>query len=177
VILANSSSTLQLTVTGRWNSRTNGFSYDAPVISQVLVYNSPKMGVSLTLGGLNFGAADYTGMASIGLTAAEVTMWTSDTGLLLKAPGGYGGALQVCTRCRRERVAGRCIYSIEKTVSRSARTVKRESSRKKRNLSAMMVNRFLALRFATTISLPPPPLSLAPPLLHSLSRSRPPPPL
>ena len=35
IVLANTTSSLLLTVTGRWNSRSNGFTYDGPIISQV----------------------------------------------------------------------------------------------------------------------------------------------
>lgn len=59
------------------------------------ISNSPKIGASLTIAGLNFGGADYTGMASVGVTAAETTMWIADTGVLVKAAGGSGGDLQV----------------------------------------------------------------------------------
>ena len=48
--------------------------------------------------GLNFGGSDYTGMASVGNTASENTMWTSDSALLVMAPAGAGLALQVSDR-------------------------------------------------------------------------------
>jgi len=43
------SSALQLTVSGRWNTRSNGFTYDGPLISLVQLANSPKLGVALPL--------------------------------------------------------------------------------------------------------------------------------
>ena len=61
---------------------------------QVDVSNSPKVGSSLTLAGLNFGACDYSGFASLGQTSAEITLWTSDSSLVIKAAGGAGEAIQ-----------------------------------------------------------------------------------
>ena len=94
IIQANASSALSLTIMRRWNTASIGFTYDGPGISSMKASNAPVVGASLTISGLNFGAVDYSATATAGQTAAESSVWISDSNLALKAASGAGAQQQ-----------------------------------------------------------------------------------
>jgi hypothetical protein len=68
-----------------------GFSYDSPVITSVATRNGPTSGASVTtIMGLNFGAADLSLTAKLGVTSCASTDWITETAVLCLNEAGFG---------------------------------------------------------------------------------------
>ena len=78
-------------------SAADFFSYDAGLLSRLAAANGPTAtsDLVLTASGRNFGAYDYSLMTRTGLTAAEHTIWFSDSVIWLKVAAGNRDGLAV----------------------------------------------------------------------------------
>jgi len=69
------------------------FTYDAPRITNVNLYNTPtSTGVQLTFAGVNYGVADPTASARVGVVSCATSVWSSNTAVLCLPTSSYGAA-------------------------------------------------------------------------------------
>jgi len=88
---------------GRKSSVTKAFSYDVAKLTSWIFweggrpypYNQPVAtgGSSISVRGINFGAAGYTDTSRFGKTASDASNWISDSVLAVKVAGGVGEEL------------------------------------------------------------------------------------
>eukprot|EP00960_Hanusia_phi_P076630 768590-Hanusia_phi.AAC.1 len=70
-------------------SRTEIFSYDIEGITKTISSNLATTGsVQFTIMGYNFGFQDYTQRMQVGVSATELTVWTSDSSVASLSPSG-----------------------------------------------------------------------------------------
>ena len=90
------SSDLVVTIEKKVGTGRYLFSYDVPYgVNVTQFFNSPSSSTSGSIFGGNFGMSSTSITARVGVSAAEQTVWTSDTLLLLKSAGGFGASLSV----------------------------------------------------------------------------------
>lgn len=89
-----------MTVTSSVATWISPFSFDAPVASFSIAYNTAASGLSvLTLHGVDFGTAtNLTPTANLGLTACFSVTWTTDSSVACRSPPAAGTAIDVTVR-------------------------------------------------------------------------------
>jgi len=86
--------TVYVAVASVMGCRTGAFSFDAPVTTSVMVYNSAATGtLSVTLLGMNFYTLDATPTVALGVSVALTTSWTTGTSVLVRASAGTGATV------------------------------------------------------------------------------------
>jgi hypothetical protein len=94
----SSSLRIQTTVGRQVSLISIDYSFLSPIVSVILPSSAPVAGTGLTLFGSNFGVADFSPRARIGVTACAAAMWTSDSSLTCRAvPAAPGFAPVVLT--------------------------------------------------------------------------------
>lgn len=82
-----------VSVAGVVGTRTRAFSYDAPVVSFADSANAATTAAwSVTVSGLNFGAADISMTVRLGATTCASASWASTTSVVCFAAAGEGAS-------------------------------------------------------------------------------------
>ena len=80
-----------ITVSGMMGTKEEVFSFDAPILSFMQLYNMPTTaGGQVTVEGTNFGAYDFTPSVRIESTMCSTTSWTSVTSTVCVSDYGTG---------------------------------------------------------------------------------------
>jgi len=135
IVAAGVDGTLRLVLTAgvRSGSGTEVVSYDLPTVSTIFPTNHPLTRVSyalnvsgededidfesingtymVTMSGLSFSDADYTGSVRVGFTTCESSMWVSDTAVVGTVPQGFTGTRGIGV------TAGTLLGSVTETLS------------------------------------------------------------
>jgi len=87
---------ISFTVCDQVGTLTSVFTFDQPSLKTFAGTNAPKLGgSSTTTYGANFAIFDLSGASRIGGTAAQSTLWKSNTAVVLKSAQGYDGSLRI----------------------------------------------------------------------------------
>eukprot|EP00292_Cryptomonas_paramecium_P001669 CAMPEP_0113679554 /NCGR_PEP_ID=MMETSP0038_2-20120614/10723_1 /TAXON_ID=2898 /ORGANISM="Cryptomonas paramecium" /LENGTH=1045 /DNA_ID=CAMNT_0000597627 /DNA_START=986 /DNA_END=4119 /DNA_ORIENTATION=- /assembly_acc=CAM_ASM_000170 len=92
---AGGSVSVSVSVQGVAGSLTQGFSFGAGVSGQTSINRARSGSSVVTVSGGSFGVVSTSGQGRVGGSGAELSLWVSDTAMVLRTSSGAGGSVSV----------------------------------------------------------------------------------